>query len=292
MEASGEHSGFIHAICTSCGFEHFYAEDSIIDATLYEEDSDYLEDLNVARNHRDLIQWCHKKAIKYLKKELDISSDKILDVGCFNGFFVKELIDIGFDAIGIDFNKKALDYGKKYYGLKEVISIKSVKELHLKGLQFEAITIFEVIEHLDDFFQLLKEIDNILKPGGLLVLSTPNSHMCWRPALDWPPHHLSRFSPKALALCIDRLGYEKIRSFEQTSSYDLLRNYVGSHFRQKNKQSLRGGQFRNKQLTNFLRQCANKSRRVGYTIFYPVDYLMHIAGVRYISQLIIARKAK
>jgi len=79
----------------------------------------------------------------------------------------------------------------------------------------------------------MKQISTLLKKGGVIIISTPNSRMCWRPALDFPPHHLSRFTPEALRGCVTRFGFEPIRLFQQMSSYDLIRNYVGTFFREK-----------------------------------------------------------
>lgn len=291
MRKCGEFNSYTHLDCPRCGFEHFLGEEEhTITPALYEQDADYNADLAVAANHRALLQWAHRRAIAYLSRELP--GQRVLDVGCFNGFFVKELLSRGFRAKGIDFNRFAIEFGQKRYGLTDQISCQTLGDLKAAGETFGAITMFEVIEHLEDFTAVVKDACQLLRPGGVLILSTPNSNMVWRPTLDFPPHHLSRFTPKALNSFVETLGLIRREHHEQTSSFDLMRNFIGSHMRSKEKQgSMRGGEFKAPQLTNLLRRTANKSKRVVASGLWPLDSALHAVGVRYISQVIVAGTA-
>ena len=290
MESVAHIDDYEQFLCGTCGYVHFAHLSKEVDNTLYEADADYNDDLVLAADFADLLQWNHKQAVKYLKKKFPAGDASILDIGCFNGFFVRKLLNCGFAASGIDFNNKALDFGVSNYGLEGRISNKTVQALLAEGLQFDVVTLFEVIEHLEDFSSILSDARKLLKPDGLLILSTPNSDMCWRPDLDFPPHHLSRFTPKALASGVERVGFSPMLSLEQTSTFDLLRNYAGTFFRHKDKKSMRGGEFKNKGLTIILRKAANKTKGLGYILLCPLDMILHAIGVRYISQLIVARK--
>lgn len=286
----GTIGAFEHCKCSSCGYEHFYSKKQVVDALLYENDSDYDADLGIAADFSDLLQWNHKKALRFLRLRYPSADAKILDIGCFNGFFVKKLLECGFDANGIDFNKKALSFGKQEYALEGFISDQTIQDLIAQDKKFDVITLFEVIEHLEYFYDILSKAAKLLQTGGIIILSTPNSKMCWRPDLDFPPHHLSRFTPKALENCIVHLGFRPLKIFEQMSLLDLLRNYVGTFFRYKDKASLRGGEFKNKVLSKILRQFMNKTKIVTGILFSPLDSLLYAFGFRYICQLIIAEK--
>jgi 2-polyprenyl-3-methyl-5-hydroxy-6-metoxy-1,4-benzoquinol methylase len=290
MKAIGHTGEYEQFSCESCGYVRFLHLSKEVDQRLYEADSDYKDDLVVATNYVDLIQWNHKQALKYLNRKFPSHEAEILDIGCFNGFFVKKILTYGFNATGIDFNDSALTFGKLHYGLEGRISNKTVQHLLAEGSQYDVVMLFEVIEHLEDFSSVLSDVYKLLKPDGILILSTPNSNMCWRPDLDFPPHHLSRFTPKALASCVIRLGFTPLISLEQTSTFDFIRNYVGSFFRHKDKKSMRGGEFRRKSLSIFLRRIANKSKRLWYFMLWPVDTLLHVIGIRYIGQMIISKK--
>lgn len=290
MRQVGTYHHFQHLTCTACGHERFLNQKESISAELYEDDADYNADLAIAQNHKDLLQWNHIQAIPQLKKLSEGKPARILDIGCFNGFFVKELREQGFEAEGIDFNRKALDFGKSVYGLNEYISARTLTDLKQQGLQFDAITIFEVIEHLEDFAGLIEQALQLLRPAGVFILSTPNSNMSWRPDLDSPPHHLSRFSPASVQRLMDKSGLTVLYQAEQMSSFDLLRNFTGSLLRKKSAMSMRGGEFRNRGTTNRLRTFANRSKWLIYKIATPIDAVLHSIGIRYISQIIVAQK--
>lgn len=281
---------FQHLTCTTCGHERFLSLRESISAELYEDDADYNADLAIAENHKDLLQWNHIQAIPQLRKLSEGKPARILDIGCFNGFFVKELRDQGFDAEGIDFNRKALEFGKSVYRLDGYISARTLADLNQQGEQFDVITMFEVIEHLEDFAGLIEQALKLLRPSGVIILSTPNSKMSWRPDLDYPPHHLSRFSPASMQRLMEKFGLTVLYQAEQTSSFDLIRNFTGSLLRKKSAKSMRGGQFRNGDTANRLRTFANRSKWLIYKIAMPIDVLLHKIGVRYISQIILAQK--
>lgn len=281
---------YAHLRCSDCGYERFLADAPMASAALYAQDADYRDDLAIAENPQDLLQWSHRHALKVIESTYSERDISILDIGCFNGFFVRALLDSGFEATGIDFNIGALEFGRNTYNLAGRISAQSIADLRAKGARFDVITLFEVLEHIEDCQAMMAEAVDLLKPNGLVIVSAPNSGMFWRPKLDYPPHHLSRFSPRALMCLVSNAGLTRIASHEQASSFDLIRMYVGTFFRNTGKPSMRGGEFRRAGLVNALRRVLNKSRQLAYAIFWPIDTLLHGVGFRFISQLTIAKK--
>jgi 2-polyprenyl-3-methyl-5-hydroxy-6-metoxy-1,4-benzoquinol methylase len=270
-----------------CGFEYFVSHNSAIVSGLYENDADYIDDLKVLTNSDSLILWHHLKAIKYIQSRFE-SNATTLDVGCFNGFFVKKLLTLGYDAQGIDFNKSAVAYGQGKLGLGSRITTQTLEELLGQGKRFDVITLFEVLEHLPDAKAFLSDVIKLLKDDGVLILSTPNNKMCWRPALDYPPHHLSRFTTRSLEGYLTQLGLNTLYSAEQMSTYELVRHFLGTFFRAKDSTSLRGGEFKHKKLTTVLRRGMNKLRKVLGVLLWPLDKFLYLCGVRYISQIVVA----
>lgn len=289
MQVIGSFRQYSHHRCDACGYEYFKSDDTT-QSTDYEEDSDYLDDLELFPRAGDRIQWHHRRALDFIGKRAAPGAET-LDVGCFDGFFVRQLRDRGFDAHGVDFNRTAIAWGTRQFGLEGYISNRSVADLLAEERRFDAVTMFEVIEHLDDFGPVLRDCMGLLKPGGYLVISAPNSEMSWHPPLDFPPHHLSRFSPRSLRSMALHLGLEPISSVEQSSLFDLIRNYTGVLFRREDSASMRGGEFRHRGIVDPLRRIANRSKWAIYALLWPVDKLMHAMGFRYIGQLMIARNA-
>lgn len=288
MKEEGIVRDYRHLKCTVCSHEFFVAlpgNDARISKKLYEHDVDYNNDLRIARDYHALIQWNHLSAYRFMRKREDIQT--VLDVGTYNGFFVRFLRDRGREAFGFDFNEVAIRHGQATYDLENYIA---TDHKTLQRQQYDCLTAFEVIEHLESPGSFLLELGCYLRAGGYLILSCPSNRMLWRPPLDYPPHHLSRFSPASLATLVEKCGYDVLSVHEQMNVFDLCRNFIGVLFRKRNQSSLKGGGFRNIPVTDVLRRALNVSRRVFYILLAPVDLALRLLGLRYISQVIIARK--
>lgn len=159
-----------------------------------------------------------KKIQKFVEKPY--SELKLLDIGCGDGLFLKRAEEKGFEVYGIDLDKnsvkvanKKLSRGKVYnFSLKDFIDF--AKE---KGLKFDIITFFEVLEHQDNPLGFLEDVKSLLKPHGLIAGSVPNRESFFQrlnrvlnPQLDAPPHHFLRFSKKSLYNLFHRGGFRNI----------------------------------------------------------------------------------
>jgi len=134
----------------------------------------------------------------------------LLDVGCGNGEFLNKVQALGWNAIGLECDHAACDVASSR-GLQIVRG--SVPNTPFENASFDAISLHHVIEHVHDPRAVLKEIFRILKPGGTMVLTTPNWKSCgasffgplWR-GFE-PPRHLVLFSPNALQDLVASLGF-------------------------------------------------------------------------------------
>lgn len=96
--------------------------------------------------------------------------EKVLDLGCGDGALSNILKEKGFDVTASDKD------GDRFNFWDEIPFCKCDLEnpLPFKSGEFDCVVFLEVIEHLRNPFFAIKEISRILKPGGVLVLSTPN----------------------------------------------------------------------------------------------------------------------
>lgn len=138
---------------------------------------------------------------------------RLLDVGFGNGAFLKLATRMGWDAFGIDFDEKAVEVARA-----QALQVRcgSVAELQKQDVRYDVITISHVIEHLHDPHALLQQLFNLLRPGGMLWLETPNiqSSGAKRFGSNWlgldPPRHLVLFTPDALRSSLVQAGFEQI----------------------------------------------------------------------------------
>ena len=142
---------------------------------------------------------------------------RLLDVGSGFGFFIAEMKNNGWDAIGVEISQKALDYARNVLGL--TIHPGPLEKVGFPDSQFDAVTGFYIIEHLSHPMAFLRECYRILKPGGLLLLRYPHTtpiknflHFFGiKNRLYDLPAHLSDFSPKMIQQCLEKIGFEKCR---------------------------------------------------------------------------------
>jgi SAM-dependent methyltransferase len=102
---------------------------------------------------------------------------------------------------------------------------------------YDAITLMGLIEHVTDPVALIKQCDRLLKPGGVLMIQTPNtgSFLCSALGKYWPPYapveHLNLFSAKSLKLLLASQGFEQIdirnhwKTLPVTYVYRMMENY-------------------------------------------------------------------
>ena len=140
---------------------------------------------------------------------------RLLDVGSGFGFFIGEMRNRGWDAVGVEISQKALDYARNV--LELTVHPGPLEKVGFPDNDFDAVTAFYVIEHLSHPMAFLRECHRVLKPGGLLLLRYPHTtpiknllHFFGiKNRLYDLPAHLSDFSPKIIQQCLERIGFEK-----------------------------------------------------------------------------------
>lgn len=142
-----------------------------------------------------------------------------LDVACGPGTFIGTL-DEGIDSTGVDIAAEQIDFARTTYGSaqKHFERIDAGK-LPFPDNSFDAVTCIELVEHLeyDDGLQLAAEIRRVLRPGGILVLTTPDYGGVW-PLLEWVVNrvggvsyenqHITHFTRSILGAMLEQAGFK------------------------------------------------------------------------------------
>jgi len=105
-----------------------------------------------------------------------VKDKTVLDIACGTGFGSKILKEKGAGTVfGVDLSEEAIDFASKKYvgnGLKFMIG--NILKIDFPGNIFDVIISFETIEHIKDGEKALSELRRVLKPKGLLIISSPN----------------------------------------------------------------------------------------------------------------------
>ena len=112
--------------------------------------------------------------VNILKKHMALKNAKVLDIGCGGGLFLSLLKQEGAEVVGIELSDSRAQYAKTRHNL-EIHKQPIESEFWQKGYadHFDAVTLWDVIEHVNYPNQTLQSAVNVLKAGGLLLIDTP-----------------------------------------------------------------------------------------------------------------------
>jgi 2-polyprenyl-3-methyl-5-hydroxy-6-metoxy-1,4-benzoquinol methylase len=141
-----------------------------------------------------------------------VPKGRLLEVGCGYGYFLRCALDAGYDAYGIDLSPAAIEHaaqrypGRVFRGLLE-------EAPELQGQRFDVVFASHLIEHLLDPIAFLRAAGRLLRPGGLVVLVTPNikSLLARLSGPRWVsfkiPEHVCYYDPGTITELLRRSGY-------------------------------------------------------------------------------------
>ncbi len=135
----------------------------------------------------------------------------MLDVGCSVGATLRGAEQLGWKATGVDVSQAAVDICRANGLDAHVIQGPG---LPFEDATFDVLTNWHVIEHVEDVLATLAEWNRVLKPGGIMILETPNSSYLKARILRaqyrkfWPAIHLYTFNRQNLSSLLSQSGFE------------------------------------------------------------------------------------
>jgi SAM-dependent methyltransferase len=181
----------------------------------------------------NVLDFFRSRRSSFLRKQLHTNA-RVLDIGCGNGRFLQYLGTKGnFELHGIEREGNSARRASRISKIRLLVG--SLKQDTYSSNYFDAITLFHVFEHIDNPAEMLHIIENILKPGGILLMSFPNinsNQARWFKG-DWlhldPPRHLFYFKPIDFIRLMKQKGFELVHeqyiSFEQ-NPYGLVQSIL------------------------------------------------------------------
>lgn len=96
----------------------------------------------------------------------------VLELGCSSGFFLRLLADRGYRCFGLDIDEHAVRLAKSK-GLKVFLGSIDSARTHFAGESFDVVYMSHLLEHTRDAMRVLRQVAELLRPDGLLILEGP-----------------------------------------------------------------------------------------------------------------------
>lgn len=145
---------------------------------------------------------------------------KLFDLGCGWGHFLLTAKELGYDIYGVEISKHLYEYCTKDLKLPvEDINLFDMDE----SKQFDILTMWDVLEHIDDADAFVEKCGKLVRKGGYMFLQVPqiDSFLAKKYKENWKMmslDHVNYFSPKTIGILLERYGF---RLVETKSSIDL-----------------------------------------------------------------------
>lgn len=154
-----------------------------------------MDDTELNKRMKDILRNTGDMALKRrainIIEGLDLKEgDKILDVGCGDGYYLHLLsnLDLKLDLTGTDYSEHDLERARINLTNKKIRLVYGdlMRKLPFLDSSFDKVVMSEVAEHLPNDVKGLREVYRVLKPGGILALTVPNHNypFLWDP-MNW-----------------------------------------------------------------------------------------------------------
>lgn len=162
------------------------------------------------------------------KEASKLISGTVLEIGCGEGYGISELVKFSEKYIGVDkFDTFISEEIKKNNDIVfHKMEIPPLLNIEANSIDF--VVTFQVIEHIQDDHYFLKEIFRVLKPGGKLLLTTPNKLM----SLSRNPWHIREYTPFEMKYILSKY-------FAKTQVNGVYGNDLVMEYYKKNKESVK-----------------------------------------------------
>ncbi len=181
-------------------------------------------------------KWEYDVAENFIKK-----SDKVLEIGCAKGAFLKKIKENGAIVEGLEMNSSALKACIKKDLLVNTDSIEKFSTN--KKNVYDIVCSFQVLEHVADVKNFIESSLYILKPGGLMIISVPNNDcLIFKEdvALNMPPHHMGLWEINSLIklqnnfdMKLDSIHLEPLQKYHIGFADKIVKRKVEEKLQQK-----------------------------------------------------------
>jgi len=151
---------------------------------------------------------------RYLWASQLVSGATVLDAGCGTGYGTQTLAMSGARrVVGVDISEEAIAYSRREFSDEDCeFVLGDLEQLPFEEDSFDVVVCFEVIEHVEHRSAVIAELRRVLRPSGILVLSSPNRGVY----PEGNPYHIHEYTPEELLAAL-KGHFGNVRLHRQSS---------------------------------------------------------------------------
>ena len=178
----------------------------------------------VSNEKRLTVGWERKR---FFRRTRSVRCGSLLDIGCGTGLFLLAAKRKGWRPVGVEVSGEAAKLGQQIHGCR--VHVGRMEDVDLPVASFDAITAWEVAEHISEPRELLLRVLRLLKPGGSFAGSIPDyARPKYRHGVDLgplsiPPIHLNFWTAESFRRFLQGAGLCEIEISAPRLTLDLLR---------------------------------------------------------------------
>ncbi|HJQ41767.1 MAG TPA: class I SAM-dependent methyltransferase [Jatrophihabitantaceae bacterium] len=137
-----------------------------------------------------------------------VAGKHVLEVGCGEGYGTALIASTAASVVGIDYDALAITHSARTYSGAHFLRA-NLAALPIASQSVDVVATLQVIEHVWNHGEFVRECLRVLRPGGLLLVTTPN-RLTFSPDSDVPlnPFHTREFTADELSHLLTRNGFE------------------------------------------------------------------------------------
>jgi SAM-dependent methyltransferase len=155
-----------------------------------------------------------------------ITGGQVVDVGCASGLFLSVAAEAGWKVVGVEPSETLANHAKKLLAGRGEVHCATLQQTNLAPASFDALTLWDVLEHVTDPLAFLSECASLVKRGGYLFANVPDIGSLQARVLGgrWPlllAEHLNYFDRTTLKRCGDAAGLHCVSFDRRPASFTV-----------------------------------------------------------------------
>ena len=181
-------------------------------------------EINVFFSGNDMRRIKKQYLLKHTFQSISTKGSKIIEIGCGIGDNLYAIKDLDVKLFGSDYSDESINMAKKILPSEIELKTGDATNLNYESNAFNSVLCIEVLEHIDDYHQAVREINRILQVDGYLVISLPYRH--WFPTYYKLMGHFRHYTRESVTFLLENHGFKIIEYLPNHPNWHRIANYL------------------------------------------------------------------